>query len=89
MENAPHPIMDNAPPPPPESEIFKIFRQIAPITQASIWTFSPSIIVYIFCCVCFLTLGKRLHYRRNLTDNFKNYTFWRLFFLKFSAKMRL
>ena len=33
--------------------------------------------------LCFLTLVKRLHYMRNLTENFKKFTFWGMIFLKF------
>ena len=43
-------IMENDQP--PESEIFEIFRQIAPITQASFLTFLPCIIGYYICCCC-------------------------------------
>ena len=56
-------------------ETFKIFLQIATIIQASFLTFFV-IMAYIYMFWFFYTLGKRLHYSRNLTDNFKNYSFW-------------
>ena len=87
MKNAPLPpqIMENAQP--LESKIFEIFRQIAPIKQASFW------IVSLYCRVlyllCFFTLGKRLHYRRKFDLKFNKLNFLGVNFLIFSVKLRL
>ena len=66
-------------------EIFKIFLQIATIIQASFLTFFVMYYgLYLFWF--FYTLGKRLNNSRNLTDNFKNYSFWRWNFWNFPSK---
>ena len=56
-------------------ENLRIFFQIGSIIQTSFLTFFVMYYgVYLFWF--FYTLGKRLHYSRNLTDNFKNYSLW-------------
>ena len=44
---------------------FEIIRQIAPLKQAYFYTFFAMYYSVFF----FFTLEKRLHYRRNVTDN--------------------
>ena len=82
MENASPQIMENAP---PQKWNFLNFLSNCGCNTGLFLTVLPFITVYICCCLCFLTLVKRLHYRFNLTENFKNYTFWGWIFWNFPS----